>query len=180
MITTRRVCRVRLIWRILFLTRFRKAPFLSPMCLSLPNAQRIIKSSAIPMFLMLTISADLPSSLSRSDFFDLLGHYRRQVNIGSRAAFARCLGFDPKPTLDLFVALILGLELSVREFLDGKETKMELPNQQEYQLQRRRISARTLRLREAQQIELGQHIKRKRKRERLSLNAVARQSLVSA
>ncbi len=104
---------------------------------------------------MLTISADLPLSLSPRDFADLLDSYARQVTAGNVAAFARFLGFDylmvralrygvNRPMLDVFVTLILRLELSVKEFLDGKETKIELPNRREYQLPPRASEAREL------------------------------------
>jgi hypothetical protein len=104
---------------------------------------------------MLTISADLASSLSPRDFADLLNRYARQVTAGNAAAFARFLGFDylmvralrhgvNRPMLDVFVTLIRWLELSLREFLDGKETEIELPNRREYPLPRRALEAREL------------------------------------
>jgi TniQ len=115
--------------------------------------QRIEKARIVGE--MLTISADLPSSLSPRDFADLLNRYARQVTDGNAAAFARFLGFDylmvralryglNRPMLDVFVTLILRLGLSVKEFLDGKETKIELPNRREYQLPPRTLEAREL------------------------------------
>jgi TniQ len=101
---------------------------------------------------ILTMSADIPSSLSPRDFVDLFDRYARQVTAGNWAAFARFLGLDPailnelrsqlyRPNLELFVTLILRLGLSAREFLDGKDPKIEFPSQREYQLAPRKSEA---------------------------------------
>ena len=104
---------------------------------------------------MFIFSADLPPSLSPRVFADLLNHYARQVTVGNAAAFARFLGLDylmvralrygvNRPTLNAFVTLLHRLELSVKEFFDGKESEIELPDRREFSLPPRISEAREL------------------------------------
>jgi hypothetical protein len=107
-------------------------------------AQQIEKAKIVGE--MFILSADLSPSLSPRDFLDLLNRYARQVTAGNMAAFARFLGFDSlkldvlrhdvnsRPTLDVFITLIQRLGLPVKDFLDGKESEIELPDRREVRL----------------------------------------------
>src|SRR5215475_10267712 len=93
---------------------------------------------------MLTLSADLSPSFSVRNINALLDKYSRQITTGNFAAFARFLGLsyqtlveskyteNIRPTLDTFIRLIQRLKLSVKDFLDGKETEVELPDRSEF------------------------------------------------
>lgn len=106
--------------------------------------QRIEKAKIVGE--MLILSADLPPSLSPRDFIDLLNRYAQQITAGNNSAFTRFLGFDSRrldvlrgnvnsrPTLDVFIAPVQRLGLSVKDFLDGKESKIELLDRREFRL----------------------------------------------
>lgn len=93
---------------------------------------------------MLTLSADLSPSFSPHDVNVLLDRYARQLTTGNFAAFARFLGLNYhalaplrydvgiRPNLDTFIRLIQRLELSVKDFLAGKESEVELPDRREF------------------------------------------------
>lgn len=93
---------------------------------------------------MLALSADLSSSFSPRDFNALLNRYARQITAGNFAAFARFLGLNYqtlmefrhdaniRPILDTFIKLIQRLELSVKDFLAGKRSEIELPDRREF------------------------------------------------
>ena len=104
--------------------------------------QQIEKARAVGE--MLALSADLSPSFSPRDFHALLTRYTRQITAGNFAAFARFLGLNYRtlmefrydvnirPTLDTFIKPIQRLELSVKNFLAGKESEIELPDWREF------------------------------------------------
>jgi hypothetical protein len=93
---------------------------------------------------MLTLSADLSPLFAPRDINALLDHYARQITAGNVAAFARFIGLsyrtlvetryaeNKRPTLDTLIKLIQRLKLSVKDFLAGKKTEVELPDRHEF------------------------------------------------
>jgi hypothetical protein len=93
---------------------------------------------------MLALSADLSPSFSASEINALLDQYARQITTGNFAAFARFLGLNYqklvalrsdvgiRPNLETFIRLIQRLKLSVKDFLAGKESEVELPDRREF------------------------------------------------
>jgi TniQ len=93
---------------------------------------------------MLALSADLSPSFSTSEINALLDQYARQITTGNFAAFARFLGLNYqklvalrsdvgiRPNLETFIRLIQRLKLSVKDFLAGKESEVELPDRREF------------------------------------------------
>jgi hypothetical protein len=93
---------------------------------------------------ILALSADLSPSFSPHDFNALLDRYARQITAGNFAAFARFLDLNYlklvalrsdvgiRPNLDTFIRLSQRLKLSVKDFLAGKESEVELPDSREF------------------------------------------------
>lgn len=109
------------------------------------SIQRLEKAQLVGE--MLTLSPKLPPSLSPRDFADHLNRHIRQITVGNAAGFARFIEIDylvlralrygvNRPVLDVFITLLLGLQLSVKDFLDGKQSGIEPPDRREFILPR--------------------------------------------
>ena len=96
---------------------------------------------------MLTLSPELWPFPSPRDFADQLNCHIRQITAGNASCFARFLEIDylvlrslrygvNRPVLDVLLRLLLGLRLSVKDFLDGQQSAIHPPERHEFNLPR--------------------------------------------